>query len=121
MPPAFAAASAPLWTVWFGRRRSDYPYPRRNAPPLWPKPASLTDGNIGIGPMLPVQHPISSENRVSFGLVSLFDLSCRPNARDGYMPLMLVCRRLRGHRFGEALFPRIPRPGLNWRPASGPI
>jgi hypothetical protein len=56
--------------------------------------------------MLPVQHPINSANRSSFGLVSSFDLSCRPNARYGYTPLMLVCRRLRGHLIGEALFPR---------------
>ncbi len=46
---------------------------------------------------------------------------CVDHARFGYMPLMLVCRRLRGSQFGEALFPRELHPGLNWRAASGPI
>jgi hypothetical protein len=83
--------------------------------------AGLTDGFIVIDPMLPGQHPINSAK-------SLFVRPCfvvRPvvsiNARFGYTPLMLVCRRLCGSQFGEALFPRKLHPGLNWRTASGPI
>jgi hypothetical protein len=71
--------------------------------------------------MLPEQHPINSAK--SFFVRPYFVV--RPvvsiNARFGSTPLMLFCRRLRGNRFGEALFPQEPYPGLNGRPASGLI
>jgi len=76
---------------------------------------------IVIGPMLPELHPIKSAKSSFVRPYFVVRPVASINARSGYMPasatpVMLFCRRLRGSRFGEALFPREPRPGLNWRP-----
>jgi hypothetical protein len=76
---------------------------------------------IVIGPMLPELHPIKSAKSSFVRPYFVVRPVASINARFGYMPVsatpvMLICRRLRGSRFGEALFPREPRPGLNWRP-----
>jgi hypothetical protein len=100
--------------------------PRRKTTRHLSQRRSGGDGLIVIGPMLPELHPINSANRPSFGLVSSFDLLCRPMPVSaicplGYMPVMLFAAAFAGAGSGKpSSLGNHARASIG-SPASGPI